>query len=148
MKKILIYGLGNVGRNLAFYLAFDNEYEIGLISRSESKCRALILDLLPISNNVVDAGSIDLSSYDFLFVTAGISDEKNRVNFIINSKKMINDILLDVKSRGFSGNVIIISNPTDVLATYAYQKYHNDFKNILSTGTIIDSLRLKMIILK
>lgn len=145
MRKILIYGLGNVGRNLLFYLSQNEKMEIGIISSDEAKCKAMILDLLPFTNNIKNVSKSDLSSFETLIVTAGIKDESNRLIFIKNSKAMIDNILTDVYKRGFKGNVIIVSNPTDVLSTYAYINHHDNFKNILSTGTLIDSLRLKMI---
>ncbi len=143
MKKILIYGMGNVGKNLLFYLSRDKDLEIGIIDRNKERCKAIVLDFLPFETKVIDATVGSLADYELLFVTAGIKDESNRKLYIKDSKEMLDGIFSNVILRGFKGNVIIISNPTDVLSTYAFQNYHNDFKNILSTGTIIDSLRLK-----
>ena len=145
MNKILIYGMGNVGRNLLSVLVTKGYKNIGLCDRKENKITALLLDFLPYEINLHNANNVDLSSYETLFLTVGSEYKNDRKTFLIDSKEMIDTILEDIIQKGFKGNLIIISNPTDVLCSYISIKYKNQFKNIISTGTIIDSMRLKSI---
>lgn len=145
MSKILIYGMGNVGKNLLSVLVTKGYSDIGICDRNEDKITALLLDFLPYEINLHNANNVDLSSYETLFLTVGSVYKSDRKTFLIDSKKMIDSILEDITKRGFKGNLIIISNPTDVLCSYISIKYKNQFKNIISTGTIIDSMRLKSI---
>lgn len=143
MEKIAIYGMGNVGKSLLLSLCLKEKAEIGIIDRDPKKNQALLLDFLPFSNKIVDATESNLSDYTFLFLTVGISLNSNRDIFLKQSKKMIDPVIKDIIERGFKGNLIIVSNPTDVLCSYISRNFRKEFKNVLSTGTIIDSMRLR-----
>lgn len=145
MNKVLIYGMGAVGKNLLLTLCLKEELIIGIYDKNKDVTEATILDFLPFNNTIINATNQTLKDYDDLFLTVGIPYMENRSRFLKESKKMIDCILEDIINRGFKGNLIIISNPTDVLCSYVSEDYMNKFKNIVSTGTIIDTMRLSKI---
>ncbi|KMZ96352.1 hypothetical protein PVNG_02491 [Plasmodium vivax North Korean] len=88
----------------------------------------------------------ELREYSHIVITAGRvqKEGETRLQMIEDNAKIMKSIAEGVKSSGFSGIVLICSNPVDVL-TYVFQKV-TGFKShrVIGSGTVLDSSRLKV----
>ena len=154
-RKVAIIGMGNVGAAVAHGLiaqgAFDDYV---LIDTNEDKVRADALDFQDAGANLNHHANITVNDYealadaDVLISALGnikLQDNPNADRFAelpFTSKEVI-DISEKIKSVGFSGVLIAITNPVDVV-TSLFQHYTGLPKErVIGTGTLLDTARMK-----
>lgn len=154
-RKVAIIGMGNVGAAVAHGLiaqgAFDDYV---LIDTNEDKVRADALDFQDAAANLNHHTNITVNDYealadaDVLISTLGnikLQDNPNADRFAelpFTSKEVI-DISEKIKSVGFRGVLIAITNPVDVV-TSLFQHYTGLPKErVIGTGTLLDTARMK-----
>ncbi|EGP66861.1 L-2-hydroxyisocaproate dehydrogenase [Streptococcus sp. oral taxon 056 str. F0418] len=154
-RKVAIIGMGNVGAAVAHGLiaqgAFDDYV---LIDTNEDKVRADALDFQDAAANLNHHANITVNDYealadaDVLISALGnikLQDNPNADRFAelpFTSKEVI-DISEKIKSVGFSGVLIAITNPVDVV-TSLFQHYTGLPKErVIGTGTLLDTARMK-----
>lgn len=151
-RKIGIIGTGHVGAHVAFSLATQGEVdELILIDKNQDKAHAQALDLMDATSYyphhlLAKSGTYsDLKNADILVISAGPLPDmyQDRLDTLSDTITVLKEILPQIKASGFSGIILTISNPADVVATYI-QNFLNYPKNkILSTGCVLDSARLQ-----
>lgn len=157
MRKITVIGAGHVGSTIAYTLATKRiANKIALIDIDERKCKAEVKDIRDAVVDLYEDVTIDIGEYsdlddsDILIVTAGgaPTDEESadRMQALDESMKIIDIIANNIKQTKFSGIIINIGNPADIVAHRLMQKLNYDQNKVLSTGTYLDSNRLKQII--
>lgn len=154
-RKVAIIGMGNVGATVAHGLiaqgAFDDYV---LIDTNEDKVRADALDFQDAAANLNHHTNITVNDYealadaDVLISALGnikLQDNPNADRFAelpFTSKEVI-DISEKIKSVGFRGVLIAITNPVDVV-TSLFQHYTGLPKErVIGTGTLLDTARMK-----
>ena len=154
-RKVAIIGMGNVGAAVAHGLiaqgAFDDYV---LIDTNEDKVRADAVDFQDAAANLNHHANITVNDYealadaDVLISALGnikLQDNPNADRFAelpFTSKEVI-DISEKIKSVGFSGVLIAITNPVDVV-TSLFQHYTGLPKErVIGTGTLLDTARMK-----
>lgn len=154
-RKVAIIGMGNVGAAVAHGLiaqgAFDDYV---LIDTNEDKVRADALDFQDAAANLNHHANITVNDYealadaDVLISALGnikLQDNPNADRFAelpFTSKEVI-DISEKIKSVGFRGVLIAITNPVDVV-TSLFQHYTGLPKErVIGTGTLLDTARMK-----
>lgn len=154
-RKVAIIGMGNVGAAVAHGLiaqgAFDDYV---LIDTNEDKVRADALDFQDAAANLNHHANITVNDYealadaDVLISALGnikLQDNPNADRFAelpFTSKEVI-DISEKIKSVGFRGVLIAITNPVDVV-TSLFQHYTSLPKErVIGTGTLLDTARMK-----
>ena len=154
-RKVAIIGMGNVGAAVAHGLiaqgAFDDYV---LIDTNEDKVRADALDFQDAAANLNHHSNITVNDYealadaDVLISALGnikLQDNPNADRFAelpFTSKEVI-DISEKIKSVGFRGVLIAITNPVDVV-TSLFQHYTGLPKErVIGTGTLLDTARMK-----
>ena len=154
-RKVAIIGMGNVGAAVAHGLiaqgAFDDYV---LIDTNEDKVRADALDFQDAAANLNHHTNITVNDYealadaDVLISALGnikLQDNPNADRFAelpFTSKEVI-DISEKIKSVGFRGVLIAITNPVDVV-TSLFQHYTGLPKErVIGTGTLLDTARMK-----
>ena len=154
-RKVAIIGMGNVGAAVAHGLiaqgAFDDYV---LIDTNEDKVRADALDFQDAAANLNHHANITVNDYealadaDVLISALGnikLQDNPNADRFVelpFTSKEVI-DISEKIRSVGFSGVLIAITNPVDVVASL-FQHYTGLPKErVIGTGTLLDTARMK-----
>ena len=154
-RKIGIIGAGHVGSHGGYALISQGlAEEIVYIDIDREKAVAQALDLFDSSTYLdrhvtVYAGDYsDISDADILIVAAGpLPDMKagqnDRQQTLGATVEILKDIIPKIKSSGFSGIIINISNPADVVAHYLQEKLSWNPKRILSTSTTLDSARVR-----
>ena len=153
-RKIVIIGAGHVGSHAGYALISQGlAEEIVYIDVDEKKAVAQALDLydstvyLP-RRALVRAGDYsDAKDAVLLIVAAGplpdISKGQTRMDTLRQTIEIVKEIAKNIKSSGFDGIILNISNPADVVTHYLQHALSWDPKRILSTSTTLDSARLR-----
>ena len=92
----------------------------------------------------------DAKDADVIVITAGRPQKpgETRLEMVADNAKIMKSIATDIKKSGFKGITVIASNPVDVM-TYTYAHVTGFEKSkIISSGTSLDSSRLKIDIAK
>ena len=154
MSKIVIIGAGHVGSHCAYALLLQGICsELVLVDIDSSKARSHALDLadaIPYSRQVtVRGGSIaDCTDADIVVISAGLPrmPGQTRTDVMRDTMKTARIIAPQLAETGFSGILISISNPADVIAQYFYSQLNLPAARVISTGTALDTARLRRII--
>lgn len=153
--KIVILGAGHVGTHCALSLMFKTlAQEIVFIDIDEKKAKSQALDLddmqacLP-AKTVIYAGSYkDLDDADILVNAIGRSrrEGETRLDMFEDSMERLKDIIVKIKDTNFQGILISITNPADVVGECLRKALGIERFRCFSTGTSLDSLRIKRIL--
>ena len=153
--KIVILGAGHVGTHCALSLMFRSlANEIVLIDTDEEKAKSQALDLddmgacLP-AKVVIRSGSYeDLDDADILVNAIGRSrkEGETRLDMFGDSMERLKDIIPKIQDTKFRGILISITNPADVVGECLRKALGIERFRCFSTGTSLDSLRIKRIL--
>ena len=155
IRKIGIIGAGHVGSHGGYALISQGlAEEIVYIDIDEKKAAAQALDLQDSSTYLgravhVKAGTYeDIKDAGILIVAAGplpdmAAGQTDRQQTLGATVEILKDIVPKIKTSGFKGIIINISNPADVVTHYLQEKLGWDKKRILSTSTTLDSSRVR-----
>lgn len=154
-RKIVILGAGHVGTHCALSLIFRGlADEIALIDLDEEKAFSQALDLddmgacLP-TKTVIRAGTYeDLKDTQILVNAIGRSRKpgETRLDLFEDSMERLNNIIPKIKKSEFHGILISITNPADVVGECLRKALGMSRFRCFSTGTSLDSLRMKRIL--
>ncbi len=156
IRKIVLVGCGAVGTSFiysAINQGLAQEYVLIDIFKDSAEGNALDLSdcqaLLSETFVSIKAGDYkDCKDADIIVITAGRPQKPNetRIDMVVDNALIIKKIALEIKKTGFKGITIIASNPVDII-TAIYQKITGfDVHKILSSGTLLDSSRLRYLI--
>ena len=153
MNKIVIIGGGNVGITLLYTIVtkLKDEVSLVLIDNNTKKASGNIEDLY--HTLFTNTKNLKLGNYDdvcdasLLVIATGIPFQENRKVFLKESFVMIKDIMAKINNTSFNGNIIVVSNPNDVLTTYVAKHYLYPDK-VMGTGTLLDIYRMKYYLAK
>lgn len=151
-RKAVLIGAGHVGSHAGYALAAQGLVEeIVYIDIDEKKAFAQALDIFDATVYLphrveVKAGTYkDIDDADIMVVCAGPLPNMNqtRMDTLGATIEVMKDITSKIKNTKFSGIIINISNPADVITHYIQNKLNYDPKIIISTSTTLDSARLR-----
>lgn len=154
-SRIVILGAGHVGSHCASALIARGLCdEIVFIDIDETKARSQALDIADSAvffprPAVVRAGDYsDCKSADILVVCVGTPPafERTRMEYLVETIEMVKTIINPIKESGFSGILINISNPADVITQYIQCQVGYPAEKVISTSTMLDTARLKRIL--
>ncbi|MBS7577076.1 MULTISPECIES: L-lactate dehydrogenase [unclassified Enterococcus] len=151
--RIGIIGLGHVGSTIAYTLLLKKiANELVLIDNNQAKVAAETIELLDTALNIKHKINIlthyqDLESADFIIFSAGDitifeNAESDRLAELKVTAKIVEDVAPKLKESGFSGKIISITNPCDVIALYLAELTGLPKEQVIGTGTVIDTDRL------
>lgn len=149
MKKITIIGAGHVGSHVASSLYIGNVCnEIALIDIDEKKALAHAIDLQDMAPYIENDGDVyigdysDLDNSDVIVIStcSGFCSE-DRLEELERTKETIDEIIPHILKSKFDGIIVSISNPCDLIAQYMKEKTG---KNVIGTGTMLDSARYRV----
>ena len=150
-KKVTIIGAGSVGATTAFALLARNEAsEVVLIDINTEKALGEALDIKQatpfIDNCDIYAGSYrDAVDSDVVVITSGVGRKpgQTRLELVQTNVGIIKKISTEIVKYAPNAIYILVANPVDIL-TYAFLKYTGLPKNqVLGTGTVLDTIRLR-----
>lgn len=149
--KITVIGAGSVGATIAYTLSSSSKVsEIVLIDVNKQKVEGEVLDILqgtafrdPI---VIKGGDYeDAVDSDIVIITAGVGRKpgQSRIDLTQTNVNILKSITPEIVKYAPNSLYIIVSNPVDVL-TYVFTKISGiPEKQIIGSGTILDTARLR-----
>ncbi len=152
--KVTIIGAGMVGSTIAYSLVVqDIVEEIALIDLNEDLVRAQVMDL---QHSAPFAGrtEIRVGSYDdcadsaAVVVACGAAQKvgQTRLDLVNRNVKIIREVVPKVFAANPDTVLVMVTNPVDVLTFEAIRMFPDKKRQIMGTGTILDSARLRHLI--
>jgi len=151
MNKITIVGAGSVGSTIAYKLASDMiASEIVLVDVKSEKALGEAMDIRQgmafIGKVNIYAGSYaDAEGSDIVIITSGVArkEGQSRLDLAKVNVGIAMDIMPRITAVAPDAKYIIVSNPVDVI-TYAFTKFSGlPARQIIGSGTILDTTRLR-----
>lgn len=155
MKKmrIGIIGLGHVGSTLAYTLCLQGlADELVLLDKNKMKVHAEYLELsdtihnLPNKVVLIKDDDAALKTADVIVFCAGditiLENATDRLAELRVTSKIVEDVAPKIVQSGFSGVLISVTNPCDVIALYLAELTGFDKRKVIGSGTLIDTNRL------
>ena len=155
-KKISILGTGNVGATIAYSLAMDGmASELVLIDINKDKAKGEAMDIMqgtPLSLPVnIYAGEYeDTRDSDIVVVTSGMARKpgQTRIDLVQGNINIIKSIMPEVVKYAPDAVYVVVSNPVDILTYAVIQCTGLPASQVLGTGTLLDSSRLRALLAK
>lgn len=150
--KVVIIGVGSVGANTAFSIIQQGLCdEVVLLDQNQEKAEGEALDLRHsisfMTRNVkVKAGEYsDCEDADIVIITASAPmDPKanDRLKMLETSKRIMENIVGSMMEYHFSGIILVVSNPVDIMTYYAWKLSGLPKNQVIGSGTTLDSARM------
>ncbi len=155
-NKVVIVGCGNVGMSYAYALLNQRSVvsDLVLIDINTEKAKGEAMDLNhglpfgPSKINIYQGNYEDCRDAKMVVLAAGANQEpgETRMDLIYKNSVIFKSIVTEVMKSGFHGIFLIATNPVDVM-TYLTWKYSGlPVKQVIGTGTILDTARLRYLI--
>ena len=153
--RVVIIGAGRVGSHCAMSLIPGHiADEVVLIDAKEQLAESQADDLSDFatgmgSGTTVRAGSYaDCDGASFVLVTAGRGRRpgETRLELLHDTLDALRDISDRLAATSFDGMVVCVTNPVDVATEYLSRRLGLPNRQILGTGTSLDTIRLKRIL--
>ena len=151
-SKVAIIGAGNVGATTAYSIINQGLCEeVVLIDVNKDKAYAEALDMAHsvyfMNRNIkIYAGEYkDCSDADVVIITASApmpKDSHSRLEMLAPSMNIMKSIVTSVMDSGFDGIILVISNPVDIMTYYAWKISGLPYRQVIGSGTNLDSARL------
>ncbi|MBR6642984.1 MAG: L-lactate dehydrogenase [Lachnospiraceae bacterium] len=150
-RKITIIGAGSVGATIAYTLSQDDiASEIVMIDVKRDKAEGEVMDIIqgtcfrdPIS---ITAGDYeDAKDSDIVIITSGVARKpgQSRLELAQTNVDILKEITPQIAAAAPNAKYIIVSNPVDVM-TYVFTKISGIPENqIMGSGTMLDTARLR-----
>ncbi len=150
-RKITIIGAGSVGATIAYTLSQDDiASEIVMIDVNRDKAEGEVMDIIqgtcfrePIA--ITSGDYEDAKNSDIVIITSGVARKpgQSRLELAQTNVDILKDITPQIAAAAPNAKYIIVSNPVDVL-TYVFTKISGIPENqIIGSGTVLDTARLR-----
>lgn len=153
-NKITIIGAGMVGSTTAYSLVAANiGQEIVLIDIDKNLANSQVMDIqhsIPFWGYAkIKVGSYeDVKDSKIVIITCGVSQKKGetRLDLVKKNWDIVKDVLKNIFKENPNVIVLIVTNPVDVLTYLAIKMFPKKEKQIIGTGTILDSARFRFLL--
>ena len=151
-SKVVVVGAGAVGAAVAFDIVMNHVCDdLILIDINKEKSWAEATDLqhsLGYSGSkmrVKDGEYEDCRDADLVVIAAALPyiTGQTRLDMIEKAAGIMESIVPAIMASGFSGIIVVITNPVDVMSYYVQRLSGLPANNVIGTGTALDSARLK-----
>lgn len=152
-SKVVIVGVGNVGKALAHQLVIQQSCdELVLIDRDHEKVWAEVTDLnhsLGYSDTKMKVSQGDYSACAnadivVLSVSAPYKVGMNRLDMFDSATNIIKQIVPEIMKSCFKGIFVVITNPVDAMTYLVHKLSALPANQVIGTGTSLDSARLRV----
>ena len=155
--KIVVVGAGFVGSTTAYTIMLDGFFrEIVLIDVNKDKADGDALDmahgtsfLKPVS--VYSGDWKDCAGADIVVITAGVNQKvgETRIDLLKRNTEIFKSIVENVMKYAPTDVILLtITNPVDILTYVTYKLSGLPKQQIIGSGTVLDTSRLKYLISK
>jgi L-lactate dehydrogenase len=157
-SRVGVVGVGAVGQACAFALVLRGSCrELVLVDRTASRATAVATDMrygTPLSPTMKIIGGdwADLAGTDIVLICAGVNekgggatnrgDTRGRLRLLETNASVYQDVVPRIVEAAPNAVLIAVTDPPDPLADLARALAGHD--RVLSTGTTIDTLRLRV----
>ena len=149
-----VIGVGFVGSTCAYTLAVSGLFsEVVLVDMNHAKAEGEAAD---INHGVafakpcrVRAGTYaDLARCGLVIIAAGANQKpgETRIQLLGRNRAILSSIIGQRREAGFAGVLLIVSNPVDVLTCMAQQLSGLPAGQVIGSGTVLDTARLKYLL--
>ncbi|OUP08879.1 L-lactate dehydrogenase [Collinsella sp. An2] len=150
-RKVAIVGCGFVGSSSAFALMQSGLFsEMVLIDVDHARAEGEALDIahgVPFASPCkIYAGDYsDAADAAIIVVTAGAAQKpgETRLDLVNKNVGIFKSIIPQIRESGFEGILLIVSNPVDVLTYAAIKMSGLPEGQVIGSGTVLDTARLK-----
>ncbi len=153
-NRVCIIGCGRVGMASAYALIQSSFIrELVLVGQSEEKTEGEVMDLehavaVPMKSpiKVINGDYAEAARSSIVVVTAGEATsgpDMSRLDLLSKNVEIIRDIVGKLKAEGFAGVLVVASNPVDILAQVAQEVSGLSAGQVIETGTLVDTARLR-----
>ncbi|AIC48086.1 L-lactate dehydrogenase [Rhodoluna lacicola] len=154
-SKVSVIGAGAVGASMAYAMLIrESAREVVLYDINESKVTAEVLDLAhgtQFTGSSSISGGADISATansDVVVITAGAKQNpgQTRLELAGVNFEILKSLLPDLLRYSPDAIFVLVTNPCDVLATAAQKLTGLPANRIFSSGTVLDSSRLRWLL--
>lgn len=154
-SKVSVIGAGAVGASMAYAMLIrESAREVVLYDVNESKVTAEVLDLAhgtQFTGSSSITGGADISATansDVVVITAGAKQNpgQTRLELAGVNFEILKSLLPDLLRYSPDAIFVLVTNPCDVLATAAQKLTGLPAHRIFSSGTVLDSSRLRWLL--
>lgn len=150
-NKVTIFGAGMVGSTLAYSLVTqDIAEEIAIVDINKKLVDAQVMDLqhaIPFTKKtIVKSGTYnDCKDSKVVAITCGASQKpgETRLDLVAKNTKIIKEIVPQIFKANPKIVILMITNPVDVLTQVAISMFPKKKKQIIGSGTTLDSARFR-----
>ncbi|MCM1284805.1 MAG: L-lactate dehydrogenase [Acetobacter sp.] len=151
-RKVVIIGAGHVGSHVAMALCFQGTCdEIVFIDKDHEKAIANCFDVADACLFLGTTTKISVGDYndckdaDIIVISIGMPRKpgQTRLDMLDDSIVMLKDVIDNLKPVNYKGIIVSITNPADVIADYTRKHLGLPRERCFSTGTSLDTARLK-----
>ncbi|KAI9095194.1 lactate dehydrogenase/glycoside hydrolase [Phlyctochytrium arcticum] len=149
-KIAIVGGAGSVGATAAYAILLKRvASELILVDLNEKACEAQVLDLSDaafLADTKVRVGNYkEAGQADIVIITAGAKQRpgETRVELIGRNRDILASCIDQMKPFKPSTVLLLVSNPVDVLTYFAQKLSGLPHKQVLGSGTFLDSARLR-----
>lgn len=154
--KVSIIGCGNVGMRYAYALMLRGvAREIVLVDVDKNRLEGEAMDLCHgapyISPVEVIAGDYtDIKNSDLVVITAGKKQKlgQTRTDLVKDNVEIYRKIIPEILRFAPSSILLIVTNPVDVLSYAAYKFSSKPSKEVIGSGTVLDTARFRFLLAK
>lgn len=154
LTKIAIIGCGHVGSTSAYALLMRGiAEEIVVLDQNRDFLIGEVMDLqhsVPLARPTrIWAGDYeDLADADIVVIAAGAGTKpgESRLELLNRNVSVIREIVKNIKQTAFDGIILMTTNPVDILAQAAQEESNLEVSKVISSGTVLDTARLRMIL--
>jgi L-lactate dehydrogenase len=155
VRKVAIVGVGYVGSTCAYSLINQAVCdEIMLVDRTPEKAYAQALDLSHCMDFVHTRTRISTGTYeqcsdaDIIVLSMGERPKniKSRLDVLESAYTIHKPIIAEIMASGFNGIFLAASNPVDLVTYMVWKMSGFPRRQVLGTGTSIDSSRMKTLL--
>jgi len=151
MDKITIIGAGMVGSTSAYsIITKDIAQEIAVVDINEQLARAQVMDMqhsVPFFGfTKVKVGTYeDIKDSQIVVMCAGSAqkDGQTRLDLIKKNSALVREITPKIFEMNPDVILVMVTNPVDILTYVAIQSVPEKKRQILGTGTLLDSARFR-----
>jgi L-lactate dehydrogenase len=149
--RIAIVGAGHVGSTAAYALMLRALVrEIVLIDSNHALAKAEAADIAD-ANALARPARIwagtyaDAATAGIAVITAGAATHgsENRLSVLARSAAIVGSCVEELVAAGFAGVILVAANPVDIMAHIALRRSALGAKQVIGTGTLLDSSRLR-----
>lgn len=150
-NRIAVIGCGHVGASVAYALLLAGfAREIVLLDADEDRAEGEAMDLqhaVPLARPVrVWAGDYaEAAGANIAIIAAGVGSHpgESRLDLLGRNSVVITDCVGQLMAQGFSGLVLMTTNPVDILSQVAREVSGLPIERVIGSGTVLDTARLR-----